>query len=74
MKRVYLTPKLKEHRHKQGYSIKEYADMLSIQTDENISPWSLSAYERGVRSINISLAVVIARYSGIDLKELVEKR
>lgn len=74
MKRVYLTNKLRDWRHEQGYNIKEFAEMLQVQADAEVSEWSLYMYERGKRSIAMPLAVEISRLTKIELKELVEKR
>lgn len=74
MSNLYLTSKLKDFRESNGWSRKEFAELLSVQLNEEISESTLNMWERGERTVTPNVALEIARIYKLELKELVERR
>ena len=71
---LFVTTKLKDFRDSNGWSRKEFAELLSVQLNEEITESMLNMWERGERSITPNIALEIARIYKLELKELVERR
>lgn len=74
MSSLFVTTKLKDFRDSNGWSRKEFAELLSVQLNEEITESMLNMWERGERSITPNIALEIARIYKLELKELVERR
>jgi transcriptional regulator with XRE-family HTH domain len=72
--KLYLTSKIKELREANGWSRKEFADLLSVQLKSDVNESTVNMWERGERAIAPTLALEISRLYKIDLKELVERK
>ena len=72
--KMYMTPKFKEARLKMGWSQREMADAIKLLIDEKITQTTVSKWEKQIRPIDMQLAVWIARYLKIDIKDLIERK
>lgn len=74
MTKLYLTSKFKELREQNGWTRKEFADLLSVLLKSEISESTLNMWERGERAIAPEVALELSRHYKIQLVELVERK
>lgn len=74
MTKLYLTNKFKELREQNGWTRKEFADLLSVLLKTEISESTLNMWERGERSIAPEVALELSRHYKIQLQELIERK
>lgn len=70
----YATTKLKELRESRGYTQREMAELLSLEFGRNISESLYQKWENGDQNILPEQVIQLAKWSHIDVKELVEQR
>lgn len=68
---IYATEKLKEYRDSKGYTQPEICGLLSIEFEKDIALSTYQKWEQGTLALTPDNALMLARFTRIDLKELV---
>lgn len=71
---IYFTDKLKQHRESKGWTQQETADLLDLNTDQSVSFSYYQKLESATKPVPAELALEVARFFRIDLKELVVRK
>lgn len=71
MEKYYLTNKVAELRKQKGWSQKEFVDLLSLRMASAIEYVTYGHWERGIRSINATVAVEVSKLLEVSIKEVV---
>lgn len=72
--KLFATDRLKKSRELKSYTQQEVVDIISLQSDENISFSTYSKIEQGIMAMSAQLALELARLLRVDVKEIVERK
>lgn len=71
---LYATPKLAALRQARGWTQKEFAVLLTMESGQNVSQSLVEKWERKARTINAEMALEIAKIFKLnDPREIVEQ-
>lgn len=71
---IYITGKMKEVRESKGWTQQELADLLSVNTDVDISLSYLQKLENQNKPVSPEIALEISRFLRVELKDLVIRK
>lgn len=72
--KVYATKRLKQIREDLGHTQKEFASLLTVEIGREITLPIYQKWELGIRPIEPSIALEIAKKYKLDLQDIVERR
>ena len=72
--KLYATDKLREYREAKGYTQQEMTSLFGIEADIGLSMSTYQKWEQGVLNITADNALMLSRFTRIELKDLVERK
>lgn len=72
--KIFATPALKEYRESRGYTQHEMCTLMSIELERDVAMSTYQKWEQGTLALTPDSALLIARFTKIELKELIERR
>lgn len=74
MSKIYATPALKKAREARGFSLRQIADVLSLETGNEISYSTISKIENQEASMSAELALEFSKMFRIEVKTFMVRK